>query len=50
MRVLLRPQIMFKNIDLIYQSELSFLGVYITENQKWGTHAWLLRSKLCKVV
>jgi hypothetical protein len=50
MRVLLRPQIMFKNIELTYQSELRFLRVYITENQKWGTHARLLRAKLSRVV
>jgi hypothetical protein len=27
MRVLLRPQIIFKNIEITYQSELRFLGI-----------------------
>jgi hypothetical protein len=50
MRVILRPQIIIQNIDITYQSELKFLGICITENLKWGAHALLLRSKLCKVV
>jgi hypothetical protein len=35
MRVPLRPQTIFKNIEITYQSELRFLGIYITENLKW---------------
>jgi hypothetical protein len=50
MRVPLRSQIIFKNIEITYQSELRFLWIYITENIKWGAHARLLRAKLCKVL
>jgi hypothetical protein len=32
MRVPLRSQIHFKTIEITYQSELRFLGIYITEN------------------
>jgi hypothetical protein len=39
MRVPLRTQITFKNKKITYQSELRFLGIYITENLKWGAHA-----------
>jgi hypothetical protein len=31
-RVPSRPQIIFKNINISYQSELRFLGIYIMEN------------------
>jgi hypothetical protein len=47
MRFSLKPQITFKNIKITYRSELRFLGIYITENLTWGTHAQSLR---CKVV
>jgi hypothetical protein len=50
MRVLLRQQIIFKNTEITCQSELRFLGIYITENLKWGAYVRLLRAKLCKVV
>jgi hypothetical protein len=46
----LRPQIVFKNIKIGYQSELSFLGIHTTETQKWCAHARVLKAKLCKVV
>jgi hypothetical protein len=36
MRVLLRPQIIFKTVEIIYQLELRFLGTYITKNLKWA--------------
>jgi hypothetical protein len=49
-RFSLRPQITFKNINITYQSELRFLGIYITENLTWGAHARSLRAKLCKVI
>jgi hypothetical protein len=51
MIVPLRPQIIFKNIGITSQSELRFIGMYITENnKKWGAHAVSLRAKLYKVV
>jgi hypothetical protein len=50
MRFSLRPQITFKNIKISYQSQLRFLGIYITEKLMWGSHAQSLRTKLCKVV
>jgi hypothetical protein len=34
MRVLLRTKIIFKNIEITYQSELRFIGIYIIENLK----------------
>jgi hypothetical protein len=40
----------FTNIKITYQSQLRFLGTYITENLTWGSHAQSLRTKLCKVV
>jgi hypothetical protein len=44
----LRPQIVFKNIEIGYQSELSFLGM--TETVKWNAHVRVLKAKLCKVI
>jgi hypothetical protein len=49
-RVPLRPQINFKTMEITYQSELRFLGIYITENLKWDAHTRVLRAKLCEVV
>jgi hypothetical protein len=48
MRVPLTLQIILKNIEIIYQPELKFLGIYeyITENLESGAHAQSL--KLCK--
>jgi hypothetical protein len=40
----LRPQITFKNIKITYQSELRFLGIYVTENLTWGAHARFVKS------
>jgi hypothetical protein len=45
-----RPQIVFKNIEIGYQSELSFLGIHITETLKWNAHVRVLKAKLCKVI
>jgi hypothetical protein len=44
----LRPQIVFKNIEIVYQSEWRFLGIHMTETLKWCAHAWVLKAKLCK--
>jgi hypothetical protein len=46
----LRPQIVFKNIEIGYQSELSFLGICMTETLKWNAHVLVLKAKLCKVI
>jgi dsDNA-binding SOS-regulon protein len=35
----LRPQRVFKNIEIVYQSELRFLGIHMTETLKWCAHA-----------
>jgi hypothetical protein len=43
------PQMNFKNMDTTYNSELRFLGIYITKNLKWYTLVQLLRPKLNKV-
>jgi hypothetical protein len=50
MRVPIRPQIRINKVEITYKPELKFLGIYITENLKWGTHARLLRVKLSKVI
>jgi hypothetical protein len=46
----LRPQIVFKNTEIVYQSELRFIGIHMTETLKWCAHARVLKAKLCKVV
>jgi hypothetical protein len=46
----LRPQIVFKNIEIGYQSELSFRGIRMTETLKWNAHVRVLKAKLCKVI
>jgi hypothetical protein len=46
----LRPQIVFKNIEIVYQSEFRFLGIHMTETLKWCAHARVLKAKLCKVI
>jgi hypothetical protein len=43
-RVSSRLQITSKNIKLIYQSELRFLGIYIIKNLNWGT-CLIIKSK-----
>jgi hypothetical protein len=50
MRLPLRPKIIFKNLEIAYKSELRFLGLCITRNQKWDAHTRALSSKLGKVV
>jgi hypothetical protein len=40
----------FKNTEIVYQSELRFVGIHVTETLKWCTHARILRAKLFKVV
>jgi hypothetical protein len=50
MRLPLRPKVIFKNLEIVYKSELRFLGLCITENLKWDAHTRALSSKLCKVV
>jgi hypothetical protein len=44
-RALLRAQIIFKNMEITYQSELRFLGTDITENQKMGRSCSITKSK-----
>jgi hypothetical protein len=46
----LRPQIVFKNTEILYQSDLRFLGIYMTETLKWCANAQVLKAKLCRVV
>jgi hypothetical protein len=50
MRLPLRPKVIFKNSEIVYKSELRFLGLCIVENLKWDAHTRTLSSKLCKVV
>jgi hypothetical protein len=38
----------FKNIEIIYQSELGFLGIYMTDIQKLGIHAQFLKQSCTK--
>jgi hypothetical protein len=50
MRLPSRPKVTFKNLEIAYKSELSFLGLCITENLKWDPHIRTLSSKLCKLI
>jgi dsDNA-binding SOS-regulon protein len=43
-----KPQIMFKNTEIAYSSELRLLGIYITENLNWHVHIRSLCSSLSK--
>lgn len=43
------PLIVFKNTEIVYQSELRFLGILLTDTLKWYVHAQVLKAKLCKV-
>jgi hypothetical protein len=46
MRVLLRQQIIFKNMKITSETELRCLGIYITENLKWdGRSCSIIESK-----
>jgi hypothetical protein len=36
-RLPVRPQVTFKDMDIVYKAELSFLAIYITGNLKWNT-------------
>jgi hypothetical protein len=49
-RLPLRPKVIFKNLEIVYKSELRFLGLCITENLKWDAHTRAFSSKLCKLV
>jgi hypothetical protein len=35
----LRPQIVFRDIEIVYHSELRFCGIQMTETLKWCGHA-----------
>jgi hypothetical protein len=37
-------------IEIVYQSELRFIGIHLTETLKWCAHVRVLKAKLCKVV
>jgi len=40
------PQVTFAGRDIPYNSETTFLGIYINENMKWNNHTKYLSSKL----
>ena len=42
------PQVTFAGRDIPYNSETTFLGIYINENMKWNNHIKYLSSKLNK--
>ena len=47
-RLVVRPQILYNNLETAYSSELRFLGIDIIENLNWNTHIQSLCSKLSK--
>ena len=42
----LKPQIIFKGMDIKYKCETEFLGLYLTEDIKWDVHIQNLSYKL----
>jgi hypothetical protein len=44
-----RLQVMFKNMNIAYKSEIQFLGINITENLKWNVQLNKLFQKLSKI-
>ena len=40
------PQVTFAGRDIPYNTETTFLGIYINENMKWNKHIKHLSSKL----
>jgi len=46
---LVTPKTVFKNADISYTSEVTFVGINISNNLKWNTHIQFLCSKLNKV-
>jgi hypothetical protein len=49
-RLVFRPQICYNSMEIVYSSELRFLGIDIIDNLKWNTHIQSLCSKLSKTV
>ena len=41
---LVKPKIVFKNVEISYTSEGKFLGINISNNLKWNTYFQLLCS------
>ena len=48
-KFLIKPQVTLNKINLEYTTEVTFLGIYITETLKWDTHIQILANKLSKV-
>jgi hypothetical protein len=48
-RLLVRPKITFRNMDIAYKAELKFLGIHITENLRWDTHIHTLSLKFSRI-
>jgi hypothetical protein len=46
---LVKPKIVFKNVEISYTSVVKFLGINISNNLKWDTHIQFLSSKFKKV-
>jgi hypothetical protein len=46
---LVKPTIVFENVEISYISEVKFVAINISNNQIWSTHIQLLCSKLNKV-
>jgi hypothetical protein len=45
----IRPHIIFKNKEIAYNSELKFLGLFITENLTWHAQIHSLCASLSKI-
>ena len=47
--VLVKPLVVFNNMNVDYTDEIKFIGIKITDTLKWHSHIQLLAGKLCKV-
>jgi hypothetical protein len=45
-----RPVFCLNNKEIIFSSNVKFLGIYITENLSWATHTQYIRQKLNKAL
>ena len=47
--VLVKPLVVFNNMNVDYTDEIKFIGIKITDTLKWHSHIQLLAGKLYKV-
>jgi hypothetical protein len=46
---LVKPKIVFKNVEISYTSVVKSLGISVSNNLKWNSHIQVLSSKFNKV-